>query len=130
MALSLATATPGFGLDLPPWVRLAQSPRQFPRLTLTWRDLWASGGLSPGGWSGPGTQAERACPSVCLSVSLALSVSYASLCPSVSFSLSCSLPHYRCTNVSPEPCDGSVIARVPSLPTFPDAPTVDVPTGG
>lgn len=113
-ALTPATATPGFGLDLSSSLTLAQSTRQLPCVMLMWRDLWTSGPLSPGGWSGPAPRPSTPVLSVCLPVSLTLSVSCVSLCPSVLFSLSCSLSHYGCMNVSPELSDGSVITRVPS----------------
>ena len=69
--------------------------------------------------------------SVCLPVSLTLSVSYVSLCRSVSFYLSCSLSHYCCTNVSPEWCDGSVITReFPPCRLFPLPPLLTSPQAG
>ena len=69
--------------------------------------------------------------SVCLPVPLTRSVSHVSLCRSVSFSLSCSLSHYCCTNVSPERCDGSVITReFPPCRLFPLPPLLTSPQAG
>ena len=144
VALIPATCDSWLWSDLPSWVTRAQSTRQFPHLTLTWRGLWTSSDLNPGGRSGPCAQAaclSSVCLpvlsvclpvlSVCLPVPLTRSVSHVSLCRSVSFSLSCSLSHYCCTNVSPERCDGSVITReFPPCRLFPLPPLLTSPQAG